>query len=87
MVRMWLTIVLLVGLAAPVAAMNWEGHEDWTSNFAPGLLFEMAVPNARPLPDHICPVTPEQAAANPYEQIPLPRHGCKPPAPKAELRH
>ena len=71
----WLALLLSI-LATPASAMNWEGHDDWTDTFAPGLVFEQAVPEARPLPSPRCPVSPEQSASNPYEQIPLPRHGC-----------
>lgn len=73
-----LVFALLAVSASQALAMNWEGHEDWTDTFAPGLVFEQAVPEARPLPRRDCPVRPEQAAANPYEQVPLPRHKCKP---------
>jgi hypothetical protein len=79
--------IVFIGLALPASAMNWEGHDDWTDTFAPGLLLEMAAPNAKPLPDHVCPVTPEMLATNPYEQIPLPRHGCKQPVHATEPRH
>ena len=74
-----LALILLSAATVPALAMNWEGHADWTDTFVPGLEFMDAAPQARPLPDRPCPVTPEQAAANPYEQIPLPRHNCKPP--------
>lgn len=75
-----LTFVLLLAAPSPAFAMNWEGHADWTDSFVPGMEFMDAAPEARPLPDKPCPVTREQLAANPYEQIPLPRHNCKPPA-------
>jgi hypothetical protein len=74
-----LIVVALVAIAAPAQAMNWEGHEDRQA-FDP---FEMilleAIPEARPLPSRKCPVDAAQAAANPYEQIPLPSHGCGKP--------
>ena len=57
-------------------AMNWEGHDDWMLTFAPAFRLEEFAPDARPLPSRDCPVTPEQAARNPYEQIPLPQHKC-----------
>jgi hypothetical protein len=56
--------------------MNWEGHDDWMLDFAPAFTLESARPDARPLPSRDCPVTSEDAAKNPYEQIPLPRHNC-----------
>lgn len=59
-------------------AMNWEGHDDWMLSFSPDYTLEAFAPHARPLPDRDCPVTPDAAAKNPYEQIPLPRHNCKP---------
>lgn len=73
-------MVFALVAASPSFAMNWEGHADWTDSFVLGEVFRDAVPEARPLPDKPCPVTPEQAATNRYEQIPLPRHKCKPPS-------
>ncbi len=82
-----LAALILLAVASPAAAMNWEGHDDdWTGTFAPGLAFEQAVPEARPLPSRRCPVRPEQLAANPYEQVPLPRHGCPPKSPESKQR-
>lgn len=57
-------------------AMNWEGHEDRHVIDPFALILQEAMPHARPLPDRKCPVNEAQAAANPYEQIPLPGHGC-----------
>jgi hypothetical protein len=63
--------------------MNWEGHDDWMLSFAPDFTLEAFMPEARPLPPRDCPVTPETAARNPYEQIPLPRHNCPAKSEKA----
>ena len=78
--------MILLAMVSPAAAMNWEGHDDWIREIAPGLAFEQAVPEARPLPSRLCPVRPEQLAANPYEQVPLPRHGCPPESPESKQR-
>ncbi len=74
-------------LAAPVLAlliwpssalaMNWEGHDDWMTDMTPDLALENFIPGAKPLASPDCPVTPEIAAQNPYEQIPLPHHNCR----------
>lgn len=74
MLRAAILLVLLWPL--PAMAMNWEGHDDWMAGFAPALTLEEHVPQARPLPSRDCPVSPEKAAENPYEQIPLPQHKC-----------
>ena len=81
-----LTAIILLVTASPALAMNWEGHDDWMTAFAPSVAFEEAVPEARPLPSRDCPVRAEQLAANPYEQVPLPRHNCKPQPAKTEPR-
>lgn len=81
-------IVLSFLLAAPVPhipfahAMNQEGHDGFMADFPPGVEAFGPGPGQFPLPDRPCPVTAEMVKANPYEQIPLPRHRC--PAP--ELR-
>jgi hypothetical protein len=62
--------------ASPVQAMNQEGHDDWMVDLPQAIALWEALPEARPLPVRRCPVTPEAAAQNPYEQIPLPRHRC-----------
>lgn len=74
--------LILAFLMWPSAAMamNWEGHDDWMLGFSPDYTLEAFAPDARPLPSRDCPVTAEAAAKNPYEQIPLPRHNCKPAA-------
>ena len=59
-------------------AMNWEGHDDWMVGMTPEYSEHSFGPAARPLPERDCPVTPRTTANNPYEQIPLPRHNCKP---------
>lgn len=68
----------------PAMAMNWEGHDDWWTDFAPAVQLMEAMPHARPLPSRDCPVTHEAAEQNPYEQIPLPQHNCPPRPEKAE---
>ena len=65
--------------ASPAFAMNWEGHDDYMPGFPPAMALMEAIPDAKPLPSRDCPVSWEQHAANPYEQIPLPRHRCGPP--------
>lgn len=67
-------------------AMNWEGHDDWMLDLDPAAVLMDAGGKARPLPSQDCPVTSEAAAKNPYEQIPLPRHKCKPSPQNAEPR-
>ena len=50
----------------PAQAMNWEGHDEgWMQDLEAGLVYEQALPNARPLPGRACPVTAAEAAANP----------------------
>jgi len=64
-------------VATPALAMNWEGHDEgWMQDLEAGLAYEQALPHALPLPGSDCPVTPAEAAANPYDQIPLARHKC-----------
>ncbi len=77
-------IILLSFWPVPAMAMNWEGHDDWMLDYGMADVFRAAVPEARPPPARDCPVTPEMAANNPYEQIPLPRHRCKLPGPKPD---
>ena len=67
-------------------AMNWEGHDDWMPDFGPAVALMKAIPEARPLPSPDCPVTPEAAAKNRYEQIPLAKHKCKSRPQNAEPR-
>lgn len=76
------TIILLLSWPVPAMAMNWEGHDDWMLDYGMADVFMAAVPEARPLPSRDCPVTPDMAAKNPYEQIPLPRHRCPVPPDK-----
>lgn len=82
---MALTVLFLLW-PAPVMAMNWEGHDDWWQDFGPAQALKDAIPEARPLPSGDCPVSPQAASRNPYEQIPLPRHNCKSRPEKAEPR-
>ena len=84
-----LVTLLLLLAASPAQAMNWEGHDDdWMKDMEPARIFRESVPDARPLPDppKDCAAAAERARLNTYEQIPLPRHGCPPPAavPEAE---
>ena len=69
-------LLLIVSNATNGFAMNQEGHEDWMIDFPHAIALLEAIPEARPLPSHRCPVSPEMLANNPYEQIPLPRHRC-----------
>ena len=71
-----LAVIQLLLWPSMAFAMNWEGHDDWMPGFMPEFTLEAVVPGARPLPSPDCPVTPEAAAKNVYEQIPLPRHHC-----------
>jgi hypothetical protein len=79
-----LPIILLLLWPVQAMAMNWEGHDDWMLDYGMADIFTAAIPEARPPPPRDCPVTPEMAAKNPYEQIPLPRHRCKVPFPKPD---
>jgi hypothetical protein len=68
---------LLSTVSTAALAMNQEGHDGgWMSDFPPALALLEAIPEARPLPTRICPVTADMLARNQYEQIPLPRHRC-----------
>ena len=78
-------IILLLCWPVPAMAMNWEGHDDWMLDYGMADVFMAAVPEARPPPPRDCPVTPEMAAKNPYEQIPLPKHRCPVPSPESGL--
>lgn len=69
--------LLTLAVSPSVAgAMNQEGHDDWMASLPHALVFMEAAPEARPLSSRRCPVTEKMLAANPYEQIPLPKHGC-----------
>lgn len=69
--------VLLSTVSTTALAMNPEGHDGgWMSDFPPAIALWEAIPEARPLPARICPVTPDMLAHNQYEQIPLSRHRC-----------
>lgn len=68
---------LLSTVSTAALAMNPEGHDGgWMSDFPPAIALLEAIPEARPLPTRICPVTADMLARNQYEQIPLPRHRC-----------
>lgn len=69
----------LVAAALPASAMNREGHDDWMLDFPPGIEAFTGGKDQQPLPSPRCPVSWETLKANPYEQIPLPGHGCGPP--------
>lgn len=85
--RIGLLIAGAVLWPAPALAMNWEGHaDDWVYDIPYARALEAAIPQARPLPSPDCPVTGEQSKANPYEQIPLPRHNCPRPPPEMKKR-
>ena len=77
--RMLAIIALLAG-TQPAFAMNWEGHDDWMTEFPPVQPFIEAMPVTKPLPRD-CSLGPVARADNPYEQIPLPRHNCPVPQP------
>jgi hypothetical protein len=80
--KMLIVIALLAG-TQPAFAMNWEGHDDWMSEFPPVQAFIDSAPEAKPSAPRDCPIGPVARADNPYEQIPLPRHNC--PAPPGKL--
>jgi len=81
---MFRTAVLLLWISAvPAFAMNWEGHDDWLEDAAASQAFAATLPGARPPPSPPCPVTRAEVQANPYAQIPLPRHRCGPDHRKA----
>ena len=75
-----MVIALLAG-TQPALAMNWEGHDDWMAGFPPAQAFSDASPEAKPPLPRDCPIGPVTHADNPYEQIPLPQHGCPMPQP------
>jgi hypothetical protein len=75
-----LTVIALLAGTQPAFAMNWEGHDDWMAEFPPAQAFIDAAPIAKPLPRD-CSLGPVARADNPYEQIPLPQHGCPIPQP------
>ncbi len=62
--------------ASPAVAMNQEGHDGFMKDFPPGIEAFGPGPGQFPLPSPPCPVTADMAKTNPYEQIPLERHGC-----------
>ena len=76
--RGFLLILMLLFLSAPAGAMNWEGKDDWMADMEPALVYETSSPHARPQPDKPCPVSEAEVKDNPYEQVPLVRHGCPP---------
>lgn len=78
---------VLLTLASPAQAMNWEGHDDWMVDIEPARILAEDMPPAKARPGPPCPPDPELHLANPYEQIPLGRKGdCPKPAqrPKPE---
>ena len=77
-----LLLMLAPSLVLPAAAMNWEGHDESLKD-VPGIE-AFTSGTQKPLPSPPCPVSWDQAKANPYEQIPLGAHGCVPPPEKAE---
>jgi hypothetical protein len=76
--RSFLPSLMLLVLPASAHAMNWEGKDDWMTEMEPAAVYEQAAPHARPQPDRPCPVGKAELKDNPYEQIPLDRHGCPP---------
>ena len=77
-----ITIITLLAAAQPAFAMNWEGHDDWMIEFPPAQPFIEAEPKAKLPAPRNCSIGPIARAANPYEQIPLPRHNCATPQPR-----
>lgn len=70
---------LLIAIACPAQAMNWEGHDDWMADQGPALIYRdsgPAVPTVKP-PPAACPPEAEPGERNPYEQIPLNRPDCR----------
>jgi hypothetical protein len=76
-----LTVIALLAGTQPAFAMNWEGHDDWMTEFPPVQEFIDAMPETKLPPPRDCPVWPVARSNNPYEQIPLPRHNCPVPQP------
>jgi hypothetical protein len=75
-----LAVIALLATTEPAVAMNWEGHDDWMTEFPPVQPFIDAVPIAKP-PPRDCSMGPVARTDNPYEQIPLPQHSCPLPPP------
>ena len=71
-----LTVIALLASTQQAFAMNWEGHDDWMSEFPPVQPFIEAAPEPKPPSPRDCLVESVARADNPYEQIPLPRHNC-----------
>jgi hypothetical protein len=76
-----LTVIALLAGTQPAFAMNWEGHDDWMTEFPPVQEFIDAMPETKLPPPRDCPAWPVARSDNPYEQIPLPRHNCPVPQP------
>jgi len=74
----FMAAVSLLAAGLPAAAMNREGHDDWMLDFPPGIEAFTGGKDQKPLPSPRCPVSWETLKDNPYEQIPLPSHGCGP---------
>lgn len=70
--------ILLVLLATPAFAMNWEGKEDWLNDLPQAQEFEREVPQAKAGPLKPCRVEP---STNPYEQVEIPGKNCLPSPP------
>ena len=75
-----LAVIALFASTQQAFAMNWEGHDDWMSEFPPVQSFIEAAPIAKPSARD-CKMRPVARADNPYEQIPLSQHGCPLPQP------
>jgi hypothetical protein len=79
-----LSVILLILLAAPAFAMNWEGKEDWLDDLPQAQEFEREVPQAKAGPLKPCRLEP---STNPYEQVEISGKNCRPaPPPEKQNR-
>jgi hypothetical protein len=76
--RAFLPSLMLVLLPATAQAMNWEGKDDWMTDMEPAVVYEESAPHAKPPPDKTCKAVEKKLKDNPYEQVPLDRHACRP---------
>ena len=76
--RALLPSLMLVLLPAAAQAMNWEGKDDWMTDMEPAVIYEESTPHAKPPPEKTCQTGEKKLKDNPYEQVPLGRHACRP---------
>jgi hypothetical protein len=79
-----LSVSLLILLATPAPAMNWEGKEDWLNDLPQAQEYEHELPQAKAGPLKPCRQNPR---TNPYEQVEIPGKNCRPlPPPETPNR-